>query len=374
MQKRNVLVTGGAGFVGSHLVDALVGEGHRVRVLDALVPQVHGANAVPKHVNQAAEFVCADVCSRDAVDKALEGIDAIFHEAAEVGVGQSMYEIERYVRANDLGTAVLLEAILARQPQIQKLIVASSMSIYGEGAYTCESCGIVYPQLRPSEQLLDRRWELECATCGKVITPTGTTEEKPLFPTSVYAVTKQDQEQFCLAVGRSYKIPTVALRYFNVYGTRQALSNPYTGVCAIFSSRLLNGHAPMIFEDGEQSRDFVHVSDIVQANLLALETDRADYQAVNVGTGVATSVGAVCNLLARGLGLDIEPEIVGRYREGDIRHCVSDISKARKLLGYEPKVSLEQGIPELLTWVRAQAAQDQVESATAELESRQLVR
>lgn len=369
-----MLVTGGAGFVGSHLVDALVAQGHRVRVLDALVPQVHGANAVPQHVNPSAEFICADVCTRDAVDRALQGIDAVFHQAAEVGVAQSMYEIERYVRANDLGTAVLLEAILARQPQIQKLIVASSMSIYGEGAYTCENCGIVYPQLRPSDQLLDRRWEMECEICGKVLTPIGTSEEKPLFPTSVYAVTKQDQEQFCLAVGRSYKIPTVALRYFNVYGTRQALSNPYTGICAIFSARLLNGNAPMIFEDGEQTRDFVHVSDIVQANLLALETDRADYQAVNVGTGVATSVGTVCTLLADGLGVDLKPEILGRYREGDIRHCVSDISKARKLLGYEPKVSLEQGILELLSWVRAQGAEDQVESATAELESRQLVR
>ena len=369
-----MLVTGGAGFVGSHLVDALVANGHQVSVLDALVPQVHGTNANPVNLDKTVEFLRGDVCDRAIVDKALDGIEVVFHEAAEVGVGQSMYEIERYVKANDLGTAVVLEAILARQQQIKKLVVASSMSIYGEGACKCETCGVVYPQLRPSEQLIDRRWELECATCGKELTPIGTTEEKPLFPTSVYAVTKQDQEQFCLAVGRSYKIPTVALRYFNVYGTRQALSNPYTGVCAIFSSRLLNGNAPMIFEDGEQSRDFVHVSDIVQANLLALETDRADYQALNVGTGVATSVRAVCNLLAKGLGLDIEPEIVGRYREGDIRHCVSDISKARKLLGYEPKVSLEQGIPELLTWVRAQAAQDQVESATAELESRQLVR
>jgi dTDP-L-rhamnose 4-epimerase len=201
-----------------------------------------------------------------------------------------------------------------------------------------------------------------------------TTEEKPLFPTSVYAVTKQDQEQFCLAVGRSYGIPSVALRYFNVYGTRQALSNPYTGVCAIFSARLLNKNRPMIFEDGEQTRDFVHVSDIVQANLRALETDAADYQAVNVGTGVATSIRTVCRLLAQGLNLDIEPEIVGKYREGDIRHCVADISKAKSLLGYEPQISLERGIPELLSWVRAQAAQDQVDSATAELESRQLVR
>ncbi len=374
LEKANVLVTGGAGFIGSHLVDALVEQGHNVRVLDALVPQVHGEDAKPSYLNSAAEFMQGDVCDKELVHDALEGIDVVFHEAAEVGVGQSMYEIERYVRANDLGTAVLLEAILARRPQIKKLIVASSMSIYGEGAYTCESCGSVAPQLRPVEQLLDRRWELECPKCGKQLSPAPTSEEKPLFPTSVYAVTKQDQEQFCLAVGRSYGIPAVALRYFNVYGTRQALSNPYTGVCAIFSARLLNGNRPMVFEDGEQTRDFVHVSDIVQANLLALESDRADYQAINVGTGRATSVRAVSRLLAEGLGLDLEPEIVAKYREGDIRHCVADISKARALLGYEPQVSLERGIPELLSWVRAQAAKDQVASATAELESRQLVR
>ena len=374
MGKANVLVTGGAGFIGSHLVDALVDRGHRVRVLDALVSQVHGDDAAPAYVNPAAEFIQADVCDREAVNAALEGIDVVFHEAAEVGVGQSMYEIERYVRANDLGTAVLLEAILGRKSQIKKLVVASSMSIYGEGAYSCETCGIVAPQIRSSAQLLERQWEVECPTCGKHLSAALTTEEKPLFPTSVYAVTKQDQEQFCLAVGRSYGIPSVALRYFNVYGTRQALSNPYTGVCAIFSARLLNKNRPMIFEDGEQSRDFVHVSDIVQANLRALETDAADYQAINVGTGVATSIRTVSRLLAQGLNLDIEPEIVGKYREGDIRHCVADISKAKSLLGYEPQVSLERGIPELLSWVRAQAAQDQVASATAELESRQLVR
>lgn len=374
MEKANVLVTGGAGFIGSHLVDALVEKGHRVRVLDALVSQVHGENAEPKYVNPAAEFVRGDVCDRAAVDAALEGIDVVYHEAAEVGVGQSMYEIERYVRANDLGTAVVLEAVLARKPQIKKLVVASSMSIYGEGAYTCADCGPIAPQIRSSKQLQDRRWEVECPNCGKNLSPAPTTEEKPLFPTSVYAVTKQDQEQFCIAVGRSYGIPTVALRYFNVYGTRQALSNPYTGVCAIFSARLLNGNRPLIFEDGEQTRDFVHVSDIVRANLLALETDRADYKAINIGTGRPTSVRTVSNLLAKGLGLDLEPEIVAKYREGDIRHCVADISKAKALLGYEPLVSLEQGIPELLSWVRAQAAQDQVESATAELESRQLVR
>jgi dTDP-L-rhamnose 4-epimerase len=377
MEKLNILVTGGAGFIGSHLVDALVARGHRVRVLDALVPQVHGDADAPRYLNPEAEFVRADVCDPEAVGRALEGVDVVYHEAAEVGVGQSMYEIRRYVGANDMGTAVLLESLVNNRGRVRKLIVASSMSIYGEGAYACEACGgaQVHPKLRPASQLRDRRWEVECPTCGGELKSAPTNEDKPLFPTSVYAVTKQDQEQFCLVVGRSYDIPTVALRYFNVYGTRQALSNPYTGVCAIFSSRLLNDQVPIIFEDGLQARDFVHVSDIVQANLLALETDRADYQAVNVGTGRATPIREVARLLAEGLGKkSLEPEVVGKYREGDIRHCVADITRARTLLGYEPRVTLEGGVPELLEWVRRQEATDAVERATAELESRQLVR
>jgi dTDP-L-rhamnose 4-epimerase len=371
----NILVTGGAGFIGSHLVDALVSEGHRVRVLDALVPQVHGEAAErPAHLNAEAEFIQADVCDEQALSLALEGVEAVYHEAAEVGVGQSMYEMQRYVRANTFATSVLLEHVVARKDKIKKLVVASSMSIYGEGAYACPAHGAVFPQLRPTEQLSDRRWETECAQCGSELRPMPTNEDKPLFPTSVYAITKQDQEQLCLVVGRTYGIPAVALRYFNVYGTRQALSNPYTGVCAIFSSRLLNNQRPVIFEDGAQARDFVHVSDIVRANLLALETDRADYQAVNIGTGRATSVGEVSRLLAKGLGVEADPVFVGKYREGDIRHCIADITRARKLLGYEPRVTLEEGIPELLGWVREQEADDRVAQATAELETRQLVR
>jgi len=373
LDKLTILVTGGAGFIGSHLVDALVSRGHDVRILDALVPQVQGANE-PSYLNPRAELIRGDVTDRQLVDQALDGVDAVFHEAAEVGVGQSMYEISRYVGANDLGTAVLLEAVIARKQQIKKLIVASSMSIYGEGAYSCKKCGKVYPQLRPGQQLLARQWEVECPNCRAIVSPIPTAEDKPLFPTSVYAVTKQDQEQFCLIVGRSYSIPTVALRYFNVYGTRQALSNPYTGVCAIFSARLLNDARPMVFEDGEQTRDFVHVSDIVQGNLLALESERANYHAINIGTGVPTSVSQVSRMLAEGLGKQLEPELVGKYREGDIRHCVADISRARALLGYEPCVTLADGIPELLNWVREQHAEDQVGRATAELEARQLVR
>ncbi len=374
MGKMNILVTGGAGFIGSHLVDALVAQGHRVRIFDSLVEQVHGASA-PPHLNKEAEFIHADVCDASAIAAALDGIDVVYHQAAEVGVGQSMYEIVRYVKANDLGTAVLLEEMIKRPSQFKKLIVASSMSIYGEGAYHCKVCGSdIYPFLRSNEQLAAHDWEFKCEKCGGLLETIGTPEEKPLFPTSVYAVTKQDQEQYCLAVGRAYKIPTVAFRYFNVYGTRQALSNPYTGVCAIFSSRLLNDQAPTIFEDGEQSRDFVHVSDIVQANLLAIETDKGDYQAMNIGTGRATSVKQIAKLLAKGLKKEIDPEIVGKYREGDIRHCVADISKARKLLGYEPKVTLEAGLAELLEWLGEQDAEDRVESATAELAERSLVK
>ena len=374
MEKSNILVTGGAGFIGSHLVDALVEQGHRVRIYDSLVEQVHQGK-VPGHLNRQAEFIQGDMCDSESVAKVLDGIDVVYHEAAEVGVGQSMYEIVRYVKANDLGTAVLLEEMIKRAGQFKKMIVASSMSIYGEGAYRCGSCdGTITPFLRSNDQLAAHDWDFKCEKCGSALEPIGTTEEKPLFPTSVYAVSKQDQEQYCLSVGRAYKIPTVAFRYFNVYGTRQALSNPYTGVCAIFSSRLLNDQPPTIFEDGEQSRDFVHVNDIVQANLLALETNKGDYEAMNVGTGRPTSVKQISGLLAAGLGKDIRPDIVGKYREGDIRHCVADISKIKRLLGYEPKVTLENGMEELLGWVSKQEAVDRVSAATAELAAHSLVK
>jgi dTDP-L-rhamnose 4-epimerase len=374
MKISNILVTGGAGFIGSHLVDALVEKGHRVRILDSIVEQVHGGK-LPGHLNPRAEFIRGNVCDAEVVKKALDGIDVVYHEAAEVGVGQSMYEIVRYVRANDLGTAVLLEEMIKRPGQFEKMVVASSMSIYGEGSYVCGGCeGAFNPFLRSHEQLEAHDWNFKCEKCGGELNPTGTKEEKPLFPTSVYAVTKQDQEQFCLSVGRAYKIPTVAFRYFNVYGTRQALSNPYTGVCAIFSSRLLNDQAPVIFEDGEQSRDFVHVSDIVQANLLALETDRVDYRTMNIGTGRATSVKELARLLAKGLGKNIEPGIAGKYREGDIRHCIADIGKAKELLGYAPKISIEDGMAELLDWVKDQEADDLMSSATAELAAHSLLK
>jgi dTDP-L-rhamnose 4-epimerase len=320
------------------------------------------------------QFIRGDVRDRAVLEGALDGIEVVFHQAAEVGVGQSMYEIQRYVAGNTLATSVLLEALVERREQVRKLIVASSMSIYGEGMYSCRNCGPVAPPMRSAAQFEQRDWELHCPSCGVDLVAIPTPETKPLAPTSVYAITKQDQEQLCLSVGWAYDLPTVALRYFNVYGPRQALSNPYTGIAAIFGGRLLNRQRPLIFEDGHQTRDFTHVSDIIQANLKAMDSERANFQSINVGTGRPTSVLQMAHLLAEGLGVDVEPEVVGRYRTGDIRHCVADVSLAQDLLGYQPTVTVEQGVAELLTWVREQHAVDSVAQATSELDARGLVR
>lgn len=370
----NILVTGGAGFIGSHLVRALLARDHRVRVLDNLDPQVHGVSpGRPEGLPAEAELRVADVRDREALRAALEGVDAVFHQAAVVGVGQSMYEIERYVSANSLGAAVLLEEVAARRDRIRRLIVASSMSLYGEGAYETARGERVNPPLRSTAQLEARRYELQDAN-GRPLRPVPTPESKPLQPTSVYAITKRDHEEMCRAVGTAYGIPTVALRYFNVYGPGQALSNPYTGVIAIFASRLLNGRSPKVFEDGLQTRDFVHVSDIVQANLLALERDEAVGGVYNVGTGVGTSVLEVGERLARELGARSRPQVLGTYRAGDIRHCVADVSAIQKDLGYAPAVDLGDGLRELLDWLRSQSPEDRVEAAHAELVRRGLAR
>lgn len=365
MSKR-VLVTGGAGFVGSHLVDALLREGHQVRVFDNLSSQVH-PEGKPGYLSTEIEFVRGDMRDLDAVRHALTNIDVVFHKAAAVGVGQSMYEIAQYMGANTQGTANLLQAILDSKRDLEKLVVASSMSIYGEGKYACPKHGAMAPAPRPLEQLRRKQWETRCAECDAALEPIATDESKPLQCTSIYALSKKDQEEMCLLFGRTYGLPVVALRYFNIYGTRQALSNPYTGVAAIFAARLLNGSAPMVFEDGAQQRDFVSVHDIVRANLLALQRKEADGLAINVGSGSPISISQVATALAQSLGARTDAEITGKYRAGDIRHCFADISLARRVLAYEPQFQFADGIRELAQWLGSQSAADRVDDATQQL-------
>ncbi|HPJ73102.1 MAG TPA: SDR family NAD(P)-dependent oxidoreductase, partial [bacterium] len=254
-----ILVTGGAGFIGSFIVDALVREGHRVRIFDNIEPQVHPGGKAPDYLNPEAEFVRADVRDYEALARAVEDVEIVFHEAAMVGVGQSMYQISRYMEVNTLGTANLLDILVNRPNRVRKLIVPSSMSTYGEGAYRCAACGIVSPPLRTEEQMASGDWEVHCPVCGAVAVPVPTPETKLQEINSIYALAKKDQEEMVLNIGVTYRIPVVALRYFNVFGPRQSLSNPYTGVAAIFMSRLKNDHPPVVFEDGLQSRDFISV-------------------------------------------------------------------------------------------------------------------
>lgn len=372
---KQVLITGGAGFIGSHLADALLAKEVKVRVLDALVPQVHGPGRKrPSYLNKAVELVVGDAGNSAVLTRCLKNIDVVVHFAAAVGVGQSMYEIASYVESNTQATANLLQVLSRKKHKVRKLIVASSMSIYGEGAYRCAQCGLLTSVFRTDARLTSKQWEMACPQCGAVATAIATPETKPMDPTSIYAITKRDQEEMCLCVGRAYGLPTVALRFFNVYGERQALSNPYTGVAAIFASRLLNGQPPLIYEDGRQSRDFVHVSDVVQAVLLAIQKPDADYQALNVGTGQTTTVSDVAVVLAKNLGQAIQPKILETFRAGDIRHCVADITKITAALGYNPRVSFEEGMARLTAWLRSQRPKDRTAKAASQLTIRGLVR
>ena len=350
-----VLITGGAGFIGSHVADTLLARGDRVRALDNLTAQVHEGGARPDYLSPEVELVTGDVRDADTVRGALAGVDAVVHLAARVGVGQSMYELAEYTSTNELGTAVLCEALLERP--VRKLLVASSMSVYGEGTGGARS----------REQLERGEWEPPGG-----LTPLPTPETKQPELASVYALSKFQQERLCLLFGTAYGVPAVALRLFNTYGPRQALSNPYTGVLAIFASRLLNGRPPLIFEDGLQRRDFVSVHDVAAAFTLALDSPAADGRVLNVGSGSSVTVLELAERLAAVMAVDVRPEATGRYRVGDIRHCFADISLARELLGYEPRVELEQGVAELVEWLSGQPAVDRVDAAAEELSSRGL--
>lgn len=369
---KTILVTGGCGFIGSHLVDRLVAEGRQVRVLDSLDPQVHGAGP-PDYLNPAAEYLEGDVGDERWLERSLTDVEAVVHLAASVGVGQSMYEVGRYVANNSLGTAALLDRLVNRHPQrLRRLVVASSMSVYGEGAYHCPECGPV--QLSQRSEPRAGAWEPVCDRCGTELAPVPTPETAVPKPSSVYALTKLDQERLCLLIGNAYDIPTVALRLFNVYGPRQSLSNPYTGVAAIFSSRIRAGRPPVVYEDGNQRRDFVSVFDVVAAMGLALESADAPGRVLNVGSGRTVSVLELVELLLRVYGRtgEIEPRVSNRYRKGDIRHCFADIS-AISALGYRPSVELDQGLTELAGWAEGVESEDRFEAAESELAAKGLV-
>jgi dTDP-L-rhamnose 4-epimerase len=348
-----------------------------VVLFDTLEPQVHGtpASGRPDYLDPSHELVRGDVRDPEALAPRVRAADVVFHFAAMVGVGQSMYQVRRYTDVNTMGAATLLQVLVDDPGRVRKLLVASSMSIYGEGAYGCPNCGRVAPRLRSPEQLAAHDWELRCANCGAILRPEPTDEDKPLFPTSIYAINKRDHEEMFLAFAHAYGIPAVALRFFNIYGPRQALSNPYTGVAAIFSSRLLSGKPPLIFEDGHQTRDFVHVSDVVRACELAMGSPAADYQALNVGSGRPLSVLQVAGALADALGWAGGVEVTHKFRAGDIRHCFADITRIRRLLGYEPQVRFEEGVGDLVRWVsRQQGVEDAVAEATRQLTARGLAR
>jgi dTDP-L-rhamnose 4-epimerase len=371
-----ILITGGAGFVGSHLADALAQAGNEVILFDNLEPQVHGeAVHRPAYLERRHRLERGDIRDLDALIPLVRAADVIVHLAAMVGVGQSMYQVRRYTDVNAMGMATLLESIASQRAalKLRKLVVASSMSIYGEGAYACALCGRRAPKPRPAQQLAAGQWEVRCPTCAAELQPVPTDEDKPLYPTSIYAINKRDHEEMALAFGQAYDLAAVALRFFNTYGSRQALSNPYTGVAAIFSGRILAGQIPLIYEDGRQQRDFVHVADIVQACCLSISSSAADHQVLNVGTGRPISVLQVAEVLAKELGWSGGFEITGKFRAGDIRHCFADISRIQHLLGFTPRYTFEDGVHELVGWVAAQQAASPGD-AQAQLAAHGLVR
>ena len=367
-----ITVTGGAGFIGSHLVDLLIKNGHQVLVVDSLEKQVHG-DKKPDYLNPKAKYIFDRYEKTSVMDRWVKETDVLVHLAALVGVGQSMYQIKKYVSGNTMATAKMLQYLLNKKNPIAKILVASSMSIYGEGEYFCEEHGLVYPHLRPGKQFSEHDWEMGCSLCDHKVTPVGTTEMKPLFPTSVYAVTKRDQEELVHAYGHSYDISTTALRFFNVYGERQSLSNPYTGVLAIFASRLLNNNPPVIYEDGKQSRDFIHVSDIVEGICAAITAESAGHFSLNLGTGKRTTIKKIATILRNELSPETGLEITSVFRNGDIRHCFADMHHTKRVLKFHSKVKISDGLHRYVRWLARQKPEDNFIKAQKELQKKGLV-
>lgn len=369
---KKILVTGGAGFIGSHLVDELIERGYQVRVLDNLYKQIHPTGKLPAYFNKKAEFIKGDVTNRNDWIKSLKDIDAVFHFASAVGVGQSMYEVEHYVKVNSLGTALLLDILANRKHTLRKILVAASMSSYGEGLYQCKTCGKVRPPLRSEMKLKEKDFNVYCPNCGNKVKPIPTPEDAIQNSNSIYAITKKNQEEMVLNVGKGYHIPSVALRFFNVYGPRQSLSNPYNGVAAIFMSRIKNNKPPVINEDGQQTRDFVHVKDVVAANIASLENDNANYKVFNVGGGKAIPIIEIAQTLIKLYKSTVKPLISYKTRKLDVRHCYADLTNIKNNLRWKPMVDLEKGLEEIIEWSDQEKAIDKLDYSLKELEKRGL--
>ena len=370
---KRILVTGGAGFIGSHTVDQLIQRGDTVRVYDNLNPQVHGENAIkPEYLNSEAEFITGDVRNRDHFKKAIEDVELVIHDAAEVGVGQSMYAIDQYVSTNVQGTGVLWDILVNEKHKVEKVLVASSMSLYGEGCYQCPEHGKISPKPRSESQLAEGKWEMLCSECALPVCPIPTDEDKELNCTSVYAQSKKDQEVYSLMIGKAHQIPTVACRYFNCYGPRQSLNNPYTGAAAIFCSAIKNDLPPLIYEDGHQRRDFINVKDLVRGKLLLLDHQDSNYGIFNIGTGKPSSILELAEALIELFGKNISPDVIYKFRNGDIRDCYADVSKINDL-GFAPEFTLKQGLEDLVAWSDKQHAISSVEDAHQKLVEKGLV-
>ena len=374
MKYKNILITGGAGFIGSNLSLALLKRGYNVTVLDNLSPQIHSENSpLFNSIKDKVNFIKGTVLSYDDWKKALKEIDVVVHLAAETGTGQSMYEIEKYTDVNIKGTSIFLDILANEAHTIKKMIVASSRSIYGEGKYSCRKDGIVYPFERKDEYLLKGDFNVKCPICNQNVKSLATDENSTIHPSSIYGITKQVQEQMFLTMGKSLNIPAVAFRYQNVYGAGQSLSNPYTGILSIFSTRIKNEHDINIFEDGKESRDFVYIDDVVDATILGIEKEEANYDVFNVGYGKAIDVLTIANMLLSKYNSKSKINISGSYRLGDIRDNYADLTKIREKLGFEPKVNLEEGISIFTKWVnRQEVMEDKYENSMEEMKNRGL--
>lgn len=345
----NILVTGGAGFIGSFIVDELVKQGHFVRIFDNLEPVIHKGE-IPSYLNNEAEFIKGDVRNYAELKGALEDIDIVFHEAALVGIEPSLKEPKKFLEANSLGTANLFDIIIKKDFDVKKVIVPSSVGIYGEGLYVCEECGERKSEFRSSEQLKKLSWDLKCSKCNKIMKPLDVPEEKPPSISNVYSMTKFDQEIMSISIGKKYGLPVAVLRYFNVFGPRQSVINPYSGVITKFIDNILSGKPVNLFEDGNQSRDFVNVLDIVQANILAMKNNNANFEVFNVGTGKGTTIKEIAETLMGTMGADLKSTITNEYRGGDVRHCTADITKIKRILGFSPKIELKTGLKQVVEW------------------------